>query len=192
LIQVAWQIVMSLRDAPTDENPQCTQQGTDTDMSTVRGKKEMTRVRSQRRSIAIAGLAALVASGVLGSASARACALDNKPSLSANGRLVRINQQYPRTDAEVAHWTYFVVPGAYHVGQGVALTENRQEVAQTLLPSVMLRPWRWELGDGAVAYGWSVKHVYAHPGQYMVTADCYNPGDGKWYNFDKATLTVTR
>ncbi len=152
----------------------------------------MTQVLSHHRGVVAAGLAALIAGGVLGSTGARACALDNKPSLSANGRLVRINQQSPRTDAEVARWTYFVVPGAYRAGQGVALTENRQEVAQTLLPSVMLRPWRWEFGDGVTAYGWGVKHAYTHPGQYVVTADCYNPGDGKWYNFDKATLTVTR
>ncbi len=154
----------------------------------------MTWLLSQRRGrvVVAAGLAALVASGVLGSARARACVLDNKPSLSANGRLVRINQIYPRTDAEAARWTYFVVPGAYRSGQGVTLTENRQEVTQTLLPSVMLRPWRWEFGDGVTSYGWSVKHTYARPGQYMVTADCYDPGSRQWYNFDKATLTVTR
>src|SRR5579872_27553 len=56
---------------------------------------------------------------------ARACALDQRPSLSTNGRLVVLNKQVARTQAELAIWAFFVVPGVYRTGQPVTMTENR-------------------------------------------------------------------
>lgn len=123
---------------------------------------------------------------------ARACALDQRPSLSTNGRLVVLNKQVARTQAELAIWSFFVAPGAYRTGQVVTMTENRKEVATTLMASALLQPWGWTFGDGSFSQGWTVRHAYAHPGHWKIGVYDYNPESRRWDLFDQATITIKR
>ncbi len=150
------------------------------------------RSRPFRVCAAALALTMLLGALVMGTTVVRACGLDGKPSMLGNGRLVRINPSYPQTDAQVAYWAVFALPGSYGAGQVVALTENRAEVARTLLPQAMLRPWRWTFGDGATAYGWTVRHTYARAGHWRITTYAYDPGSRTWNNFDQAVITVKR
>jgi hypothetical protein len=139
-------------------------------------------------------LAALLAAqaAVAGTMFARACALDQRPSLSTNGRLVVLNKQVARTQAELAIWAFFVVPGVYRTGQPVTMTENRKEVARTLMPSALLQPWGWTFGDGTFSQGWTVRHAYTHPGHWKIGVYAYNPESRRWDLFDQATITIGR
>lgn len=142
-------------------------------------------------------ISALVASfsvwGMIGSVSpGYGCALDSRPSLSLNGRLVGLNHQPARTEAELATWSYFVAPTTYRTGQPVLMSENRAEVARTLMPSALRRPWGWAFGDGTIAQGWQVRHTYAHPGRWKICVYAYNPESQRWDLFDQATITITR
>ena len=124
------------------------------------------------------------------SGAALACGLDGIPSLLADGRLDRINTATPVTAAQVAAWTPFVLPRAFPARQLIILTEDRAEVAKSLNAVSMRRPWRWRFSDGTVAYGWTVKHAFARPGTWHMAIDAYFPGNGKWYQFDTATVTI--
>lgn len=138
-------------------------------------------------------VALLAAQGVAASAmSLHACALDQRPSLSTNGRLVILNKQVARTQAELATWAFFVVPGAYRTGQPVTMTENRKEVASTLMASALLQPWGWTFGDGTFSQGWTVRHAYTHPGRWKIGVYAYNPESRRWDLFDQATITIRR
>lgn len=138
------------------------------------------------RALAAAGL--LLAVG--GASSAAACALDQTPSVYANGQLARKNPHLPTTQAQLSVWTYFVFARTYAVHHAITFTENRREVASTLTAAAMRRPWRWRFGDGQVSYGWTVRHSYAHAGRWRVVVDAYDPGTKQWYDFDQVTITV--
>ena len=125
------------------------------------------------------------------SRAAFACSLDGVPSLLANGHRVVINTQAPTTAAQLAAFTPFIAPHSYSVGQAITLTEDRREVAISLNAESMRRPWRWQLSDGSVAYGWTIKHSFKRAGHWQVIVEAYYPGDGHWYRFDLASLTVT-
>ena len=121
---------------------------------------------------------------------AQACALDSKPSLSANGVLPILNKVMPVTAAELNAFTPFVFLHPYAAGAKITFEENRADVAQSLVPSAMERPWRWQFGDGTVGYGWSVTHAYAHAGPVSIAVDAYYPGTKQWYQFDLVRLRV--
>ena len=139
--------------------------------------------------LALAGGLGWLAAGPV---AARACSLDNKPSAYADGQLDRVNTQVPTTSAALAAFTPFVFARGYPVRHTITLTENRREVAATLVAEAMRRPWHWELGDGHTAYGWTVRHAYSRPGHYRIVVDCYYPPQKRWIAFDQITLTVRR
>jgi len=150
------------------------------------------------RSLAGAIVCVLLAGAALGGGSiARACTVDQRPSASADGMLARLNPQQPATAAQLAVWAPFVFPRAYTARQTVALTEDRRQIARVLVPAALRRPWRWQFTDGSaragsntVTYGWTVRHAFAHPGQWRVDVDAYDPGTKRWYPFDQVALVV--
>jgi len=121
---------------------------------------------------------------------AQACALDSKPSLSANGVLPTLNTAAPVTPAQLNAFTPFVFQRPYAAGAKITFEENRADIAQSLIPTAMERPWRWQFGDGKIAYGWSVTHTYARAGTVEVAVDAYYPGTKQWYQFDLVRLRV--
>jgi hypothetical protein len=116
--------------------------------------------------------------------------LDSRPSISADGQIARLNLQPPITAAQLARWAPFVFARTYREHASIVLTENRKEVAQSLVPAAMLRPWRWNLGDGTTTTGWTIHHAYSRPGTWRITVDAYFPGTKKWYTFDQASVTI--
>ena len=142
----------------------------------------------------------LLAGAVLGGGSlARACTIDQKPSASANGALARVNLQQPTTTAQLAVWAPFIFTRGYMPQQTVTLTENRAQIARVLEARAMRRPWRWTITDGSshaayntVVYGWTVRHAFAHPGQWQVNVDAYDPASKKWYPFDQVAVVIRR
>jgi hypothetical protein len=92
-----------------------------------------------------------------GSTRAAACALDQVPSVSADGQLARLNRQVPTTQAQLDGWTWCVFPHAYAVGRAVVLTEDRRDVARTLMRSALRTPWGWDFGDGQIGSGYTVR-----------------------------------
>jgi PKD domain-containing protein len=125
-------------------------------------------------------------------AQARACSLDSKPSVSANGVLARLNTQVPITDAAVADWTPFVFARPVSVRHTVTFAESRDDVAKSLTAAAMRRPWLWDFGDRQSAHGWAVRHSYRAQGRYRITVSAYDPGTKRWYQFDQVTITVHR
>jgi hypothetical protein len=119
-----------------------------------------------------------------------ACGLDGIPSLLADGQRDRINTATPTTAAQVAAWTPFVLARSFPAKQAITLTEIRSEVAKSLTAAAMRHPWRWRFSDGTVAHGWTVKHAFAKPGTWRIAVDAYYPGNGKWYQFDTATVVI--
>jgi len=149
------------------------------------GQSRLRRIGAVLTVSSLLGVLVLVAPSL-----ALACGLDGKPSMSTNGALVERNLLTARTQAQALHWAPFVAVSTYHSGATIALTENRTELARTLLPTVMTHPWRWGFGDGATAYGWTVHHAYKHAGRWRVTTDAYDPISRAWYNFDQAVIVV--
>lgn len=123
---------------------------------------------------------------------AAACSLDQKPSVLADGHLALINDETPTTQAQLATWAFFAFDHSYGVRQAIVLSEDRREVAKTLTAAAMRRPWRWRFGDGQTAYGWTVRHAYAHPGQKRIEVDAYDPSTKRWYNFDQVLISIQR
>ena len=144
----------------------------------------------KRRILGIA-VSVIAAVGLYSGSMARACGLDGIPSLVADGRHVRTNQQVPVTSAQLAAFTPFVSAQSFAVGHAITLSEDRVEVATSLNAASMRRAWRWRFSDGSVAYGWTVRHAFKRAGNWQVRVDAYYPGDGKWYQFDSVSLTVT-
>lgn len=130
----------------------------------------------------------LVSPGVV----AQACTVDARPSAYADRQRDRLNTQVPTTAAQQADWSPFVFPGRYRVRRAISLTEDRREVARSLVPAALRRPWRWHFGDGRVADGWTVRHAYAHAGSWRILVAAYDPGTRQWYTFDQITIVVQR
>ncbi len=153
-----------------------------------------------RRSLYGIAATGLLAAAVLGGGSiVQACTIDQKPSASANGALARVNLQQPTTAAQLAVWAPFVFPRSYAPRQTITLTEDRAQIARVLEPRAMRRPWRWSFTDGsnhaaynAVTYGWTVRHAFAHPGQWQVNVEAYDPTSKQWYPLDQVAVVVRR
>lgn len=126
-----------------------------------------------------------------GLASARACTLDQRPSVSANHQLAAIDKQAPRTAAQLATWSYFVFTRRYRAHQPIVLAENRRELARTLSARALRQPCGWQFGDGHVAYGWTVRHAYAHAGRWPIKVYVWDPQSGRWDLFDQVTITIS-
>jgi hypothetical protein len=120
----------------------------------------------------------------------QACALDSKPSLSANGVLPALNTAVPLTPAQLAAFAPFVFQRPYAAGVRIAFTENRVDVARSLTAAAMQRPWRWQFGDGKTGYGWSVAHQFSRPGSYSISVAAYDQGTKQWYQFDLVRLSI--
>lgn len=121
---------------------------------------------------------------------ARACALDQVPSISLDGRLAVANKQAPQTGAQLARWAPFVFLMRPRAGQTVHLAENRKEVAQSLTSQALAHAALWRFGDGRSTPGWKVSHVYRKAGSYRITVLAYDRGSHRWYPFDEATVVV--
>jgi hypothetical protein len=130
-------------------------------------------------------LAVLLAAG-----SAQACALDSRPSLTANGALPILNSQVPLTSGQLMAYTPFVFRRPFAVGARISFEENRADVAKSLVPAAMKRPWRWHFGDGKTAFGWTVTHVYTRAAVLNISVDAYDPGTKQWYQFDLVRMSV--
>lgn len=135
-------------------------------------------------------IASMAAIGLTGVSPCSACGIDGIPSMSANGTLVQRNTTVPKTPHQVSQWSPFIVHIALHVGRSATFTENKKELAQTLPPVVMTRPWRWLLGDGTISYGWTVHHAYTRAGRWLVIADAYVQESHRWEPFDQAIVVV--
>lgn len=138
----------------------------------------------------VAGMAAVLLLAVCTASAAWACALDQVPSISMNGRLAVANQQPAETSAALARWAPFVFPARPGVRQVVRFGENRREVARSLTSQAMSHPAEWRFGDGAQAYGWTVRHAYHKPGTFRITVLAYDRTSRRWYSFDEVMVLV--
>jgi len=121
-----------------------------------------------------------------------ACTIDNKPSVSANGRLAVVAPA--PTQATWPTWAHFLFPGTYHRSRPVVLAENVASVRRalnTLRPVPENRPWRWDFGDGHTAYGSRVTHSFARAQRYKISVQAYFKGYG-WQAFDTVTINVVK
>lgn len=144
----------------------------------------------RHRIILSAAVVAMLAAGPRISAGiARACAIDSVPSLTADGQLDRLADP-PTTSAELATFAPFQLPRSYAAGHSIVFTELRKEVAKSLVPDAMTRPWRWQFGDGASANGWTVKHAYTRAGRHRIVVEAYAPSTRQWIAFDQVTITI--
>jgi hypothetical protein len=137
----------------------------------------------------------LVAAGVcLGGclsfiASIRACGLDGVPSLTVNGVLAQRMTSKP-SRADLTHWAPFIFSGPYRTGTVMHIKENIAELHRSLPAQAFGHPWRWTLGDGTTATGYTVRHAYRHGGEYRITVSAYYSAYGTWYQFDDALIRV--
>jgi hypothetical protein len=138
-----------------------------------------------KRSLIAAALALLASTSV-----ARACALDQVPSMSLNGELAIVNGHAPTTAQELARWAPFVFRVRHRVGKRLWLAENRREVGRSLTVQAMSHAALWRFGDGQSALGWRVSHMYRKPATYRITVLAYDRGTRKWYEFDAATVVI--
>lgn len=147
-----------------------------------------------RTMLALCATALVLGAIACDGAVARACLLDQQPSIYADGRIARANTVAPSVAAELTTWSPFVFSSGYAVHHDIVLSENRRQVARVLAPAALRHPWRWRFGDGHSAVGWTVRHAYAHAGRWRIEVDAYIPGAGpkNWYTFDRVTISIYR
>ena len=146
--------------------------------------------RRYLRDVSATVATALAAVALFSGGSAQACALDNVPSLTADGTLVRPTTDPPTTAAQLQTYAPVTLPHSYVAGRAMVFTEIRREVAKSLVPAVMARPWRWVFGDGTTATGWTAHHAYAHPERRRIDVEAYWPPTKQWISFDQVTITI--
>ena len=123
-----------------------------------------------------------------GAALVQACALDNVPSMSMNGKLASHNKKMPHNLRLYAPFYFKVKPEAMARDR---FSENKKEVAKSLTAAAMKRAPQWYFGDGSkAAYGWSVRHVYKRKGRYKLTVRAYYARDHQWFAFDESDVTI--
>ena len=120
---------------------------------------------------------------------AQACSLDNTPSISANGRLARLNTSRP-SYGNLAHWAVFTFPSAFRAGQAIRLGENTVDLHRSLPVDAFGAPWRWHFGDGSSGSGFTATHRYARAGTYKITLYAYYRSNHAWYQFDDVLVQV--
>jgi hypothetical protein len=145
-----------------------------------------------RQAIRLCGvllLAAVPVPALSSAPSARACAIDGVPSISANGTMAHINTAQP-TVADLSRWAPFVFTVPVKTGASVHLAEDRRAVLKSLPPQAFDRPWRWAFGDGATAVGFAPSHRYLRAGAYIINVRAYDASNRQWYRFDAAQIRV--
>jgi hypothetical protein len=120
--------------------------------------------------------------------SAVACTLDGIASLSVNGATAGLTSGRP-TRANAGYWAPFTLV-AEGAGSSLQFSEDLQKVAQSLPPSILALPFRWDFGDGAVASGHTVQHTYARPGWYKITVSYDWQARHQWVVFDSAEQQI--
>ncbi len=131
---------------------------------------------------------ALVACSI-GTSVVQACALDNVPSMSMNGKLAARNNKMP---GNLSIYAAFYFKRPIKAGHKVTMAENRRECARSLVASAMRHAARWRFGDGTTAYGWNVHHTYRAKGTYRITVSAYYAKGHEWYRFDEVDVVVRR
>lgn len=119
---------------------------------------------------------------------ARACAVDDVPSLRTDGARVVLNAAV-RTLRNGATWAPFVGAHPFPVRHRVRFGEDMAELARSLPPEIMRGRWIWRMGDGAGAQGYTAGHAYRRAGTYLVTVGVRIP-DGRIFTFDAAQVRV--
>ncbi len=119
----------------------------------------------------------------------RACTLDGKPSMAANGRYAILNHTVV-TPKTYPSWAPFKFNMPFAPNQTITLREDRATLKGLMLPEAFSRPWRWTFGDGHSALGTTVAHHYTRPGLYRIIVYAYFPSYKQWLNFDTVSLTV--
>lgn len=121
---------------------------------------------------------------------AAACTLDGKATALADGRrAVLTSAAY--TPAAGRVWAPFRFALTYRARVTITLTEDRQALQRALPPEALGHPWRWDLGDGARAAGWTVAHRYARPGVYRIAVWYYYPSWRRYFQFDSVRITIS-
>ncbi len=120
---------------------------------------------------------------------ARACAIDNVPSIRADGRLADLNLTLP-TDSSVLHWAPFIFRPTFRVGQRITLSEDGGKLARSLPPEIVHGRWVWRFGDGGSTRGTLVAHRYRKAGTYVVTVAMPLPRGGAPFVFDAVVVRV--
>jgi hypothetical protein len=122
---------------------------------------------------------------------AAACALDNIPSLEANGVHAKPTTEVPTS---VDGWAPFTVPVAFARGTSIRFSERRADLARSLPPATLAAPYRWAFGDGFTALGHEATHQYARAGRFRLVVYGYYDGPTRetrgWFLFDSALVTV--
>lgn len=140
-----------------------------------------------RLAAATLALATLALGGI---GTARACAIDGKPSAFANGGRAIIFKGAP-TPSTYAWWARFAFPHAFRSGQRIAFKEDDAQVRKVLPLYDKKKPWRWLFGDGAAVDGDRASHVYRRPGHYKISVDAYFKNYG-WQPFDTITIVIDK
>ncbi len=135
-----------------------------------------------------AGLA-LGACAVVGPAAARACSIDGKPTVSANGqRAVLTHLAF--TQQTASSWALFTFRSRYRAGTPIALKEDSLSLSKVLPLEALGHPWRWQFGDKLQSVGMVVAHRYARPGIYRIVVSAYYPSFHQYFPFDTVRIKV--
>lgn len=123
---------------------------------------------------------------------AAACEIDNKASLFVGGvqATTTTSSPSPTSPATTRLWAPFSIDKAFASGATVSMNELRSDLARTLTASELAAPYRWVFGDGAVAFGHTVRHDYARPGLYRLTIYGFDAATRSWFSFDRALVHI--
>lgn len=119
--------------------------------------------------------------------SAGACMVDAVPSATALSRTA-ILYDVVSNSIDPAHYAPFVFPDLYGVGWPIRFGELAWGL--TLPTGELHAPWQWRFGDGAVAWGHSVTHIYRRSGAYVITVAAQVHGEPFPFLFDRILLHV--
>lgn len=132
-------------------------------------------------------LGALFLACLLQPGTVAACTLDNTASLSANGVRAGLATDTPVSGAT---WAPFTVDKAFATGSLVRLDEARADLARSLSPATLARPFRWSFGDGSALVRMTATHRYMHPGTFRLQVFAYSPLRRRWLQFDAVRIHI--
>jgi hypothetical protein len=136
------------------------------------------------------GLSCLIALVVVlgtSAAAASACTLDNVASVAANGQRAILSSDQPQAGTP---WAPFRFAQAYAVNTAVTLSEDHADLARSLSPTMLVQPFRWELGDGSSVPGTSVTHTFKREGTFVVQVYAYAASAARWVLFDTVEIQI--